>query len=141
MTSAIDQRQPGWTAEEESEDAFSSMVGPLLSRADGGSKRYAFLAAPKHLNRYGRVHGGMLTWFADKSLSMKARETTGGAKLFATIQLDVQFMGAALGGSLVEAHCEISRTTGSMVFVTGRFVSGDSVVAAASGIWKYRREE
>lgn len=136
MNPDMDPRVFGWV-EEQGMDDFTALVGPLWSRPDAGAKRYAFCAGKKHLNRYGRVHGGMLLWLADKALSMKAWEVCEGAQL-ATVQLDVQFVDSVAKTSLVDARCEVIRKTSSIIFVTGRLQSGDATVATASGVWKYR---
>lgn len=136
MNTDVDLRSQGWEQEQDL-DEFSALIGPLWSRIEDGAKRYAFFAEPKHLNRYGRVHGGMLLWFADKSLGMKAWQACERPQL-ATVQLDVQFVDGVKQSSLVEASCEVIRKTSSLVFVTGRLLCGAGIVATASGVWKYR---
>ena len=133
----LDPREQGW-GPEDSTDEFVALVGPLWSRGVAGEKEYAFLADRKHLSRFGRVHGGMVMWLADKAMAMKAWEAAGRAAQIATIQIDVQFVGPVLEGVLVESCCEVVRTTGSLVFVTGRLLAAGTVVASASGVWKYR---
>ena len=128
----------GWEPEHTPEDHFVHLVGPLLTRLDEGTKRFAFLAESKHLSRFHRLHGGMLFFLADKAMSVTAWELLDRPKLFATIQLDLQFLGTVAVGSLVEARCELVRKTGSLAFMSGRLVVGDEVVASATGVWKYR---
>ena len=137
MSSSLDPREQGWEREE-SADEFVALVGPLLGRGAGGAREYAFLADRKHLSRFGRVHGGMLMWLADKALGMNAWEAAARPDQIATIQLDVQFVDVALPGALVESQCEVVRKTGSLVFMTGRLLSAGAVLASASGVWKYR---
>jgi acyl-coenzyme A thioesterase PaaI-like protein len=127
----------GWSPELAPGDDFMHLVGPLLWRMDGGIKRYAFLAEQKHMSRFQRLHGAMLLFLADKAMSVTAWELIGRPKLFATIQLDTQFLGVVSNGSLVEAHCELVRQTGSLAFMSARLRVGDKPVAAATGVWKY----
>ena len=54
------------------------------------------------------------------------------------IQLDVQFTDTAVVGALGESRCEVVRKTGSLVFMAGRLLAGEAVVASASGVWKFR---
>jgi len=128
----------GWSADDTPDDHFVHLVGPLLTRQDGDTRRFAFVAAQKHMSRFHRLHGGMLLFLADKAMSVVAWELIGRPKLFATIQLDLQFLGTVAEGSLVEAHCELIRKTGSLAFMTGRLTVGEEVVASATGVWKFR---
>jgi len=127
-----------WTPEVTPDDHFVHLVGPLLTRMDGEIRRYAFLAEQKHMSRFHRLHGGMLLFLADKAMSVTAWEFIGRPKVFATIQLDLQFLGTVAKDSLVEAHCELIRKTGSLAFMSGRLTVGDDVVASATGVWKFR---
>ena len=128
----------GWTPELTPDDHFMHLVGPLLTRMDGEIKRYAFLAEKKHMSRFHRLHGGMLLYLADKAMSVTAWELVGRPKVFATIQIDLQFLGTVAIDSLVEARCELIRKTGSLAFMSARLVVGDEVVASATGVWKFR---
>ena len=128
----------GWTPDVTPDDHFVHLVGPLLTRMDGETLRYAFLAEQKHMSRFNRLHGGMLLFLADKAMSVTAWELIGRPKLFATIQLDLQFLGTVAKDSLVEARCELIRKTGSLAFMSGRLMVGDEVVASATGVWKFR---
>ena len=128
----------GWTPEVTPDDHFVHLVGPLLTRMDGEMRRYAFLAEQKHMSRFHRLHGGMLLFLADKAMAVTAWELVGRPKVFATIQLDLQFVGTVAQDSLVEARCELIRKTGSLAFMAGRLLVGDEVVASATGVWKFR---
>ena len=67
----------GWTPEHTPDDHFVHLVGPLLTRMDGDIKRYAFVAAQKHMSRFHRLHGGMLLFLADKAMAVTAWELIG----------------------------------------------------------------
>lgn len=134
-----DPRELGWVRQDAvKNDEFGTLVGPLWARQRGELTEYGFIAERKHLSRFGRVHGGVLLWLADKAMSGAAWEATGRPEQIATLQLDVQFVDSVASGVLVEAHCEVVRKTRSIVFVTGRLLCGRSTVASASGVWKYR---
>src|ERR1700676_1754166 len=111
---------------------FGELVGPIWRRGDG---HFGFVAAEKHRNHIGVVHGGMLTTFADQAMGMTGRRATG-EKPHATIELNMQFVGTVQLGDFVEAHCEGVRKTRSVLFVASKLKVGTRVVAAASGIWK-----
>src|ERR1700712_882230 len=79
----------GWKLVETS--GFLSLVGPLWERVVDGEHEYALVAQDKHHNRRGRVQGGLLMTFADRSCGMTARYVSGRPTL-ATVQMDVHFV-------------------------------------------------
>jgi acyl-coenzyme A thioesterase PaaI-like protein len=129
----FDPTSHGW--EPISEGCFVTLVGPIWQKPNENGMRFAYLAEPKHHNRYGIVHGGMIMTFADQALGMTARHANGN-KRHATIQLDVHLVDAVHAGEFVEAWVEITRRTRSVIFVKADLVVGPRVVASANGIWK-----
>jgi uncharacterized protein (TIGR00369 family) len=115
---------------------FGELVGPLWRRGDA---HFGFVVENKHLNFADIVHGGMLTTFADQAMGMTAQRATGG-KPHATIELNIQFVGAVRFGEFVEAHCEVVRLTRAIVFMQSKLAVGTRIVATATGIWKIRGE-
>jgi uncharacterized protein (TIGR00369 family) len=111
---------------------FGELVGPIWRRGDG---LFGFVASEKHRNHIGIMHGGMLMTFADQAMGMTGRRATG-EKPHATIEFNMQFVGAVQIGEFVEAHCDVVRKTRSILFVESKVKVGSRVVAAASGIWK-----
>jgi acyl-coenzyme A thioesterase PaaI-like protein len=68
-------------------------------------------------------------------MGMTAMRATGG-KPHATVELNIQYIGAVQIGEFVEAHCEIMRITRSIIFMRSMLKVGDRSVASASGVWK-----
>jgi uncharacterized protein (TIGR00369 family) len=114
---------------------FGELIGPLWKSTDGGKLRFGFTVADKHLNRAGNLHGGMLMTFADQAMAMTGREASGG-KRHATMELNIQFVGAAHLGEFVIAHPEVVRLTRSVIFLQVKMYVGDRIVVTANGIWK-----
>jgi acyl-coenzyme A thioesterase PaaI-like protein len=114
---------------------FSALVGPILARREGSGWAYAFQSGPQHENRQGAVHGGMLLTFADHALGAIAWEA-GGRRKCVTMQLDSQFVTAAIPGDFVECHGEVVRSARSVIFMRGALTVGERVVLAVTGIWK-----
>ena len=85
------------------------------------------------------MHGGMLTTLADQAMGMTALRASGN-KPHATIELNMQFIGAVRIGEFVEAHCEVVRLTRAIIFMQCKLVVGTRVVANATGVWKIRGE-
>ena len=130
---AFDPAGAGWEVVQNT--AFGNLVGPIWRREDGERLRFGFVVAPKHLNRAGNLHGGMLMTLADQAMAMTARKVTG-AKRHATIELNIQFVGAVRLGEFVEAQAEVVRATRSVVFMQAKMFVGERVVVTTNGIWK-----
>jgi uncharacterized protein (TIGR00369 family) len=111
---------------------FGELIGPIWRR---GAAVFGFIAADKHRNHVGIVHGGMLASFADQAMGMSGRRASGD-KPHATIAMNMQFIGAVQIGDFVEAHCDVVRQTRSLLFIDSKLKVGARVVASASGIWK-----
>jgi uncharacterized protein (TIGR00369 family) len=133
-TAAFDPTAAGWDMVEAHN--FGQHVGPIWRRGDA---LFGFVAAEKHRNHIGIVHGGMLSTFADQAMGMTAQRATGG-KRHATIELNVQFVGAVQIGEFVEAQCEVVRLTRSIIFMRSTMVVGTRVIGTATGIWKITGE-
>jgi uncharacterized protein (TIGR00369 family) len=122
-----------------SNTAFGDLVGPIWRRKDGDQLRFGFIVAPKHLNRAGNLHGGMLMTLADNAMAITARDASG-ARRHATIELNIQFVGAVQLGEFVEAHPEVARATRSLVFMQAKMFVGTRLVVTTNGIWKILEE-
>jgi uncharacterized protein (TIGR00369 family) len=137
-TEQFDPASAGWAIVQNT--AFGDLVGPIW-KLDGDERlRFGFVVAPKHLNRAGNLHGGMLMTLGDQAMAMRARQATGG-KRHATIELNMQFVGAVRLGEFVEAQPELVRATRSVVFMQAKMFVGDRIVATTNGIWKVLDED
>ena len=128
-------KPPGKYEQLSPEGGFDALIGPLWRRPTPGGWTCAFRAEPKHANRRGVVHGGMLVTFADHALGMSVW-TAVGEKPCATATLNADFVGAVRPGDWVECEAEITRVTNALVFVRGRLFVGERTVMTATGIWK-----
>ncbi len=126
----FDPAEEGWERVEGHK--FGELVGPIWRRGDA---LFGFLAAEKHRNHVGRVHGGMLMSFADQAMGMTGRRANND-RPHATIGFNIQFIDAVEPGDFVEAHCAIVRRTRSVMFIETKLKVGTRTVAAANGIWK-----
>ena len=130
---AFDPASAGWEIGQSA--AFGTLVGPIWRMEADDRLRFGFVVAPKHINRAGNVHGGMLMTLADQSMAMASRPAIGG-KRQATMELNMQFIGPAHLGEFVEAHPAVVRVTRSVVFMEVKMFVGKRLVASANGIWK-----
>ena len=114
--------------------AFGTHVGPFY-RPEGNSLLSGFQADERHGNKRGVTHGGMLATAFDVCLG-NACWAAAGQQPCATVQLNIQFVGALKLGEFATVQAEIIRTTRSLVFVRGVMSVGDRVVATGEGVWK-----
>jgi len=131
----MDPAAQGWKRFQWHQDDFPALVGPFWSKREGDAWAYGLLAAEKHRNIHGIVHGGMLSMFLDQTLGIACWEASGRAPLV-TIQLNTHFISAAKLGEFLECRASVLRTTRSLIFVRGQITVGERVVAAADGVWK-----
>ena len=129
----FDPAAAGWDLDDD--EGFLALVGPVWKRRSGETDRYAFVAEPKHHNRRGVVHGGMLMTFADRAMGRACRYANA-HKPQATVQLDVHFIDAVKIGEFVEANCRVVRRTHTLMFASAELAVGTRVVATANGVWK-----
>ena len=113
---------------------FIAHIGPVFLR-DGA---YGFRAAEKHANLIGLVQGGMLMSFADRALGETAMRAADGANCV-TIQMEMQFIDAARIGDWITVAPEVTRRTGSLVFLRADLRHGARIVGLATGVWKILR--
>ena len=126
----------GWTPMDN--DMMPAGIGTPWRKRYGNTWLYGLLTRPDHANPAGAVHGGILAAFADHTLGCYVEAAVDGAPNV-TIQLNTHFLAAAVPGSFLELRGEVTRATGSMVFVRGLIAAGERDVAAVDGIWRVFR--
>lgn len=116
-------------------DAFEDMIGPFFyKKMDNGEYISAFVSEDRHLNGGGKLHGGLLMSFADFAMFVIARDHLEGAAV--TVGFNSEFVSAGEAGERIEASGEVTKATGSMLFVRGKIFCGDSTILTFSGILK-----
>ena len=127
----------GWTLVETS--GFLHLVGPLWERFLNGEHEYALVTEDKHHNRRGRVQGGLLMTFADRSCGMTARYVSGRPTL-ATVQMDVQFIDSGKIGETLISKPRVVRVTHSLIFMTTEVTANERCIVTASGVFKILKD-
>ena len=130
-------KSSGWTIVETS--GFLSLVGPLWERLVNGEHEYAIVAEDKHHNRRGRVQGGLLMTFADRSCGMTARYVSGRPTM-ATVQMDVHFVDSGKIGETLISKPRVVRVTRTLVFITTEITSNERCIVTASGVFKILKD-
>ena len=77
----------------------------------------------------------MLMTFADHAIGAVAWEASARRKCV-TMQLDVQFLSAAVPGDFIQCQGEVVRAARSVIFMRGMLTVGTRDVLSATGIWK-----
>jgi acyl-coenzyme A thioesterase 13 len=95
--------------------SFSDRIGPLyLSRRDDVPV-LGLEVFEHHLNRAGRVHGGLLATIADIALSRAAWERVPEGSTIATADLHIAYLGNVNAGAWVEAWPSVDRVGRAVV--------------------------
>ena len=130
MTAVADPALEGWKPR--TLPGFFDLVGPLWTKKEGDSWVYGIVAADKHVNPAGIVHGGMLATLLDHALSAIAWEAND-RKPCITVALDVHFLAPARPGQFIAARGRIVRQASSLVFMQGNLtVDGDEIATACT---------
>ncbi len=132
----FDPAADGWTPM--AHDPMPSAIGTSWRKRHGDSWRYGLQTRPDHANPAGAVHGGILVAFADHNLGCYV-DAAGGGVPNVTIQLNTHFLSAVRPGEFIDLAGEVTRTTGSMVFVRGIISASGRDVVALDGIWRIFR--
>ena len=127
----------GWTLVDTS--GFLHLVGPLWERLLNGEHEYAVVTEDKHHNRRGRVQGGLLMTFADRSCGMTARYVSGRQTL-ATVQMDTHFVDSGKIGEILISKPRVVRATRSLIFLTTEVSANERCIAMASGVFKILKD-
>jgi acyl-coenzyme A thioesterase PaaI-like protein len=127
----------GWTMVEAT--GFISLIGPLWQRVVDGTHEYALVAQDKHHNRRGRVQGGVLMTFADRTCGMTARYVSGRPTM-ATVQMDTQFVDSGKIDETLLSKPRVIRVTRTLVFITTEISAENRCIAVASGVFKILKD-
>lgn len=131
-------KSEGWRIVEAT--GFLSLIGPLWEREVDGRYEFALPTEDKHHNRRGRVQGGVLMTFADRTCGMTARHVSG-RPFMATVQLDTHFLEAGNIGEILISRPRVVRATRSLIFMSTEISVDDRSIAMANGVFKFLKGE
>lgn len=112
---------------------LQEVMGFHILEKDGDEFLYQMVIGDDLLNRYGIVHGGVLTTFIDTAMAETAFLLDGELKKAVTLNLTVNFVKAAVGGRL---HCSVTARQNShklALFAAEVNDDNNDVVATATG--------
>lgn len=117
---------------------FNAYIGPVYIKpatSEEAPARFIFDIKDIHMNGGGHVHGGLLMALSDIMLGARCHLATQG-KPCSTVSLNCDFVAGGLPGDRIEGEATITRTTRSVVFVSGKLSARGKVLMSASGVWK-----
>ena len=125
---------PGWlTWDVTGPERFNSSIGRLLvRRGEDGRGWCRMFPAQAHSNLGDKVHGGALMTFVDMALYAGGAMAGANVAMAVTLDCSVQFLDAGELGEPLDAEVELLRETGRLVFVRGRLLQGERLVASFS---------
>ncbi len=116
-------------------DPAEDYIGPFYLRRSDDNFAAGLLIETRHCNSLGTVHGGVLMTMADFAFCAQARYGTEDTNII-TVSLHTDFVAGAGVGSWLESRGEVTRRTGSLVFVQGCLVCRDTTLLTYSGVGK-----
>jgi uncharacterized protein (TIGR00369 family) len=94
---------------------FSERIGPLYISRRESVPVLGLLVDAHHLNRAGRVHGGLLATVADIAVSRAAWDHVPEGATIATADLHIAYLGNVNAGTWVEAWPSVDRVGRAVV--------------------------
>lgn len=134
MTDPANPPLPGYTIYDP-DDPFETWVGPFWwSKLDEQSDHIVLLAAERHCNSHGILHGGLMMTMIDLALVAVAKVEP--EDRFVTVSLNSEFVSSGRQGDLIEARGTVTRRGRSLSFAQGKVTSGDRILLTASAVLK-----
>ncbi len=116
---------------------FLTLLGPLLA-SDAGV--LGLQTDDRHLNRAGKLMGGLLATLADAAFGIAIRDGADGEAQAATVSLTVDFLRPGPAGAWLEAHTEVEQLGGKLAFADCSVRADGEEVARARAVFAVRQE-
>lgn len=114
---------------------------PLYRRLDGDILVLGLRATAAHTNSRGFVHGGLISSLADNAMGLSCGRTLGGGASLVTVNLTVDFLGAAQIGQWLAFETTFVKPGGTLCF-TQAFVTADGQPCArANAVFRVVKRE
>lgn len=114
---------------------FIKVAGPLYSRGSGADTAYGVLIEPHHINRHGKMQGGVLSLLADVSMGLTSAFHSGEFRSLRTINLSMDIISTASLGDWLFSKCEVLSFNQERVYTRSLIVSRTAVIARASAVF------
>lgn len=114
---------------------FLDLLGPFYNKLMDKELVIGFFASEKHCNSRGIVHGGVLSSLADVALGSNAVIAQEAAKPLVTVNLSVDYAGAARQGDWIEITTDVQKSGGRLAFANCNIRAGSKHIARASAVF------
>jgi uncharacterized protein (TIGR00369 family) len=111
------------------------LIGPNFSRGTGQDMVLGLRAEVRHCNARGTVHGGILATLADVALGYVTASASDPPASLVTVNLSLDYTGAARIGDWLETRIEIQRQTSRLAFANGYIVVNDARIVRVSAVF------
>lgn len=109
------------------DEPFVSDVGPVYARRNEDHLwDIGFIPLQRHTNRFGVVHGGMLATLIDFSLGYNLMQMSPPDGLLSTVNLNIDYVGAAHLGKWIQAIVTIEKSSGRLKFCSSSLYDEDN---------------
>ena len=108
---------------------------PLWSRRDGARFRLGLHVAQPHCNSRGMLHGGIISALSDNAMGLACVFALGGNAGLVTVQLSVEYLGAARQGDWLEIVAIPAKTGRTLSHASADVFAGEKLVARATAIF------
>jgi acyl-coenzyme A thioesterase PaaI-like protein len=112
---------------------FNGFIGALSVKRDGKVARVRTTFRHEHSNLRDQIHGGALAGFIDMALFAAGRSFGVLSGPASTLDMSIQFITGGAIGVATEAHIELLRETGRLLFLRGVVVQDEVMVASFLG--------
>lgn len=125
---------PGWKRWQMLDHGrFNGFIGALSVKRDGKVARVRTTFRHEHSNLRDHIHGGALAGFIDMALFAAGRSFGVLSGPASTLDMSIQFITGGAIGVATEAHIELLRETGRLLFLRGLVVQDEVMVASFLG--------
>jgi uncharacterized protein (TIGR00369 family) len=135
---AADRAPPGYAPLLFADDGFIGRNGPVYVDRSGAEPVFGFRVGERHCNPMGICHGGWTATAMDMVLPLTARFTVPDLAdhFLLTVNMTVDYLGAAKLGDWVEGRGRVLKRTGRMVFADGVLSVNGMPTARGNGVFR-----
>ena len=112
---------------------------PLYARATERALVLGLAASQAHTNSRGFVHGGLITALADNAMGLSCGRVLGGEASLVTVNLAVDFLGAARIGQWLEFDTVFVRPGSTLCFAQAFVTADGEPCARTNGVFRVVR--
>lgn len=113
---------------------------PLYRRLSGDAVVLGVRAGAQHCNSRGFVHGGLISALADNAMGLSCARRMGGDASLLTVNLSVDFLGAALTGQWLEFDTVFVKPGGTLAFAQAFVTADGQPCARANAVFRVLRK-